>query len=205
MYAYAKTEDMGALEEFMSGQHQANLQLVGDRVFDEGLYEAARAIFAHIPNWGRLASTLVRLHQFQQAVDAARKANSPRTWKEVRACLPPAGERAHILAGMHACATCRSISAALAASGPIREHTESMFRHEDGCRHSCMDLFLMCAAPPCVCVAQKNTVILKCWGAVGPTPNMCSIRQVHDVTLAPHRSAMRAWRSMSSAWRSSAA
>ena len=59
----------------------------GDRVFDEGLYEAARAIFAHIPNWGRLASTLVRLHQFQQAVDAARKANSPRTWKEVRALL----------------------------------------------------------------------------------------------------------------------
>ena len=87
MYAYAKTEDMGALEEFMSGQHQANLQSVGDRVFDEGLYEAARAIFAHIPNWGRLASTLVRLHQFQQAVDAARKANSPRTWKEVRALL----------------------------------------------------------------------------------------------------------------------
>ena len=45
--------------------------------FDEGLFEAARAIFAHIPNWGRLASTLVRLHQFQAAVDAARKANSP--------------------------------------------------------------------------------------------------------------------------------
>ena len=84
MYAYAKTEDMGALEEFMAGQHQANLQSVGDRVFDECLYESARAIFAHIPNWGRLASTLVRLHQFQQAVDAARKANSPRTWKEVR-------------------------------------------------------------------------------------------------------------------------
>ena len=84
MYAYAKTEDMGALEEFMAGQHQANLQSVGDRVFEEGLFEAARAIFGHIPNWGRLASTLVRLHQFQQAVDAARKANSPRTWKEVR-------------------------------------------------------------------------------------------------------------------------
>lgn len=84
VYAYAKTEDMGALEEFMAGQHQANLQSVGDRVFEEGLYEAARAIFGHIPNWGRLASTLVRLHQFQQAVDAARKANSPRTWKEVR-------------------------------------------------------------------------------------------------------------------------
>ena len=58
-------------------------------MFDEGLFEAARAIFAHIPNWGRLASTLVRLHQFQAAVDAARKANSPRTWKEARGLLLP--------------------------------------------------------------------------------------------------------------------
>ncbi len=59
------------------------LQSVGDRIFDEGLYEAARILFAHIPNYGRLASCLVRLHQFQPAVEAARKANSPRTWKEV--------------------------------------------------------------------------------------------------------------------------
>lgn len=54
------------------------------RCFDEGLYEAARLLFAHLPNWGRLASTLVRLHRFQEAVDAARKANSAKTWKEVR-------------------------------------------------------------------------------------------------------------------------
>jgi clathrin heavy chain len=53
------------------------------RCFDEGLYEAARLLFAHIPNWGRLASTLVRLHRFQEAVDAARKANNSKTWKEV--------------------------------------------------------------------------------------------------------------------------
>ena len=112
VYAYAKTEDMGALEEFMAGQHQANLQSVGDRVFDEGLYEAARAIFAHIPNWGRLASTLVRLHQFQQAVDAARKANSPRTWKEVHA--RPLSTQKDSPPGMHECANARGTSAALA-------------------------------------------------------------------------------------------
>lgn len=47
------------------------------------MYEAARLLFTHIPNWGRLASTLVRLHRFQEAVDAARKANSSKTWKEV--------------------------------------------------------------------------------------------------------------------------
>lgn len=53
------------------------------RCFDEGQFEAARIIFARLPNYGRLASTLVRLHKFQAAVDAARKANSARTWKEV--------------------------------------------------------------------------------------------------------------------------
>jgi hypothetical protein len=60
------------------------LQHTLHRCFDEGLFEAARLLFAHIPNWGRLASTLVRLHRFQEAVDAARKANSSKTWKEVR-------------------------------------------------------------------------------------------------------------------------
>ena len=59
------------------------LQSVGDRLFEEELYEAARILFQHISNWGRLASTLLRLEQFQAAVDAARKANSARTWKEV--------------------------------------------------------------------------------------------------------------------------
>ena len=83
MYAYAKTGEIGPLEEFISSSHQANLQSVGDRCFEEGLYEPARIVFQHIPNYGRLASTLVKLHLFQQAVDAARKANSPRTWKEV--------------------------------------------------------------------------------------------------------------------------
>jgi clathrin heavy chain len=85
VYAYAKTGEIGPLEDFISSPHQANLQSVGDRCFEEGLFDAARIVFQHIPNWGRLASTLVKLHLFQQAVDAARKANSPRTWKEV--CL----------------------------------------------------------------------------------------------------------------------
>ena len=83
VYAYAITKENGPLEEFISGSHQANLQSVGDRCYEEGLFEAARIIFQHIPNWGKLASTLVKMHLFQPAVDAARKANSPRTWKEV--------------------------------------------------------------------------------------------------------------------------
>jgi hypothetical protein len=39
--------------------------------------------YAFISNWTKLAVTLVNLKQFQGAVDAARKANSAKTWKEV--------------------------------------------------------------------------------------------------------------------------
>ena len=53
---------------------------------------AARIIYATIPTSGRLASTLVRLHCFQPAVDAARKANSARTWKEVAYACVEEGE-----------------------------------------------------------------------------------------------------------------
>ena len=85
---------------------------MGESCFEEALYEAARVIFKHIPSWGRLASTLVRLHQFQAAVDAARKANSPKTWKEVHAplcpcCLAPA------VSGLLISVTCCTASSTL--------------------------------------------------------------------------------------------
>ena len=47
------------------------------------MFEAARILFNNISSYGRLASTLVCLGEFQAAVDAARKANSTRSWKEV--------------------------------------------------------------------------------------------------------------------------
>lgn len=84
VYACAQVNALGALEEFISGPQGANIQQAGDRCYDEKLYEAARILFLHISNWGRLASTLVKLRRFQEAVDAARKANNGRTWKEVR-------------------------------------------------------------------------------------------------------------------------
>jgi len=102
VYAYARINQLGALEEFITGSHQANLQSCGDRVFNEGLYEAARILYARIPNWGRLASTFVRLHRFQDAVDAARKANSPKTWKEVcYACVEESEFRLAQLCGLN--------------------------------------------------------------------------------------------------------
>jgi len=83
IYAYAKIDRLGEIEEFILMPNVANLPNVGDRLYDEKLYEAAKIIFAFISNWAKLAVTLVKLQQFQGAVDAARKANSSKTWKEV--------------------------------------------------------------------------------------------------------------------------
>ena len=68
---------------FLCCANLANLQSIGGCFFYEALYEAAKIIFTHISNCARLASTLVKLQQFQAAVDAARKANIAQTWKEV--------------------------------------------------------------------------------------------------------------------------
>ncbi|KAJ0102219.1 hypothetical protein Patl1_06637 [Pistacia atlantica] len=83
IYAYAKIDRLGDIEEFILMPNVANLQNVGDRLYDDTLYEAAKIIYAFISNWAKLAVTLVKLQQFQGAVDAARKANSAKTWKEV--------------------------------------------------------------------------------------------------------------------------
>lgn len=66
--------------------HYSSVQ-VGDRCYEEGMYEAAKLLFNNVSNFARLAATLVHLQEYQAAVDSARKANSTRTWKEVWAWL----------------------------------------------------------------------------------------------------------------------
>jgi clathrin heavy chain len=83
IFAYAKIDRLNDIEEFILVPNVADLQNVGDRLYDEELYEAAKIIYAFISNWAKLAVTLVKLKQYQGAVDAARKANSAKTWKEV--------------------------------------------------------------------------------------------------------------------------
>ncbi|KAL0708360.1 hypothetical protein Bca4012_074786 [Brassica carinata] len=83
IYAYAKIDRLGEVEDFILMPNVANLQIVGDRMYDEAMYEAAKIVYAFVSNWGKLAVTLVKLQQFQGAVDAARKASSAKTWKEV--------------------------------------------------------------------------------------------------------------------------
>ncbi|KAH9402831.1 hypothetical protein TYRP_015590 [Tyrophagus putrescentiae] len=83
IYAYAKTNRLTDLEEFISSPNHADISKIGDRCFEDKLYEPARILYDNVANYGRLAITLVHLEQFQGAVDSARKANSTRTWKEV--------------------------------------------------------------------------------------------------------------------------
>jgi hypothetical protein len=66
-----------------AGPNQANVQECGNRAYEEARFEAARILYLNVKNFGRLASCLVHLSRFNEAVDAARKANTPQTWKEV--------------------------------------------------------------------------------------------------------------------------
>ncbi|RWS28918.1 clathrin heavy chain 1-like protein [Leptotrombidium deliense] len=102
IYAYAKTGRLADLEEFVSGPNHADISKIGDRCFDDGLFEAAKLLYNNVSNFGRLAITLVHLKEFQGAVDSARKANSTRTWKEVCfACVDNTEFRLAQMCGLH--------------------------------------------------------------------------------------------------------
>lgn len=82
--------------------HYAVIFQVGDRCYDEKMYEAAKLLYNNVSNFGRLASTLVHLGEYQAAVDGARKANSTRTWKEVCfACVDGQEFRLAQMCGLH--------------------------------------------------------------------------------------------------------
>eukprot|EP00049_Salpingoeca_infusionum_P005686 m.95267 g.95267 ORF g.95267 m.95267 type:complete len:1670 (+) comp13054_c0_seq1:74-5083(+) len=103
VYALAKTNRLAEMEDFISNASIiANVQDVGNRCYDEQLWEAARVLYTSVSNFGRLSSTLVHLGQYQAAVDAARKANSTRSWKEVcYACVDHKEFKMAQLCGQH--------------------------------------------------------------------------------------------------------
>jgi clathrin heavy chain len=83
LMAYARTNNRSELVEFVSSPNIANVEEVGERCAEMGLFEAARMLFSSISKHDKLASCLVRLEKYADAVEAARKANFTRTWKEV--------------------------------------------------------------------------------------------------------------------------
>ncbi|KAK1921835.1 hypothetical protein DB88DRAFT_499360 [Papiliotrema laurentii] len=84
-YAYAKTDRLHDMEEFLSMTNVADTLKVGEKCFEDELYQAAKLLFSSISNWARLATTLIYLGENQAAVDAARKAGNTQVWKQVNA------------------------------------------------------------------------------------------------------------------------
>ncbi|XP_077730807.1 clathrin heavy chain 2 isoform X4 [Canis aureus] len=102
IFALAKTSRLSELEDCINGPNNAHIQQVGDRCYEEGMYEAAKLLYSSVSNFARLASTLVHLGEYQAAVDSSRKANSTRTWKEVCfACVDGQEFRLAQLCGLH--------------------------------------------------------------------------------------------------------
>merc|ERR1711936_486758 len=102
IYAYAKTSRYADLEEFVSSPNHSDVGKIGDRCFNNGMYEAAKLLYNNISNYAKLSITLVHLKEYQLAVDAARKANSTRTWKEVCfACVENEEFRLAQMCGLH--------------------------------------------------------------------------------------------------------
>ncbi|KAL1226435.1 Clathrin heavy chain [Trichinella spiralis] len=83
VFAFAKTKRLAEMEDFVTGPNHAQILQVGERCFDEGMYDASKILFNNVSNFAKLAITMVRLGEYNGSVDAARKANSTKTWKEV--------------------------------------------------------------------------------------------------------------------------
>jgi clathrin heavy chain len=84
-YAYAKTDRLHDMEEFLGMTNVADILQVGEKCFNDELYQASKLLFSSISNWARLATTLIYLGENQSAVDAARKAGNTQVWKQVNA------------------------------------------------------------------------------------------------------------------------
>jgi clathrin heavy chain len=102
IFCLAKTNKLAELEDFLNQSNQADIGNVGDRCYNEKLYEAGRLLFLSINNWGKLASCLVKLKRFVEALEAAKKANTPKTWKEVNfACVVAKEFKLAAMAGLN--------------------------------------------------------------------------------------------------------
>jgi clathrin heavy chain len=84
----ARVNKLHELEDFLNAANVANIEECGDTAYEEGLHQAAKIFYTSISNWAKLATTLVFLEEYQNAVECARKANSTKVWKQVHeACV----------------------------------------------------------------------------------------------------------------------
>ncbi|THH32376.1 hypothetical protein EUX98_g1821 [Antrodiella citrinella] len=101
-YAYAKTDRLHDMEDFLGMTNVADILEVGEKCFEDELYQAAKLLFTSISNWARLATTLIYLGENQGAVESARKAGNTQVWKQVHAaCLEKAEFRLAQICGLN--------------------------------------------------------------------------------------------------------
>jgi clathrin heavy chain len=102
IYALARINKLAELEELISVPNVAKIDQIGEKCFDEGLFDAAKLLFVNINNNAKLSLCYVNLKLYREAVDAATKANSVSTWKEVNlACLRSSEFRLANICGLH--------------------------------------------------------------------------------------------------------
>ncbi|KAG8907666.1 hypothetical protein FRB99_002744 [Tulasnella sp. 403] len=101
-YAYAKTDRLHDMEDFLAMTNVADVLEVGEKCFNDELYQAAKLLFQSISNWARLATTLIYLGENQAAVESARKAGNTQVWKQVhQACIEKAEFRLAQICGLN--------------------------------------------------------------------------------------------------------
>lgn len=80
------------IQAFISNSNSANIEKCGEKCFGAKLYEAAIIFFRKLKSNAKIASCLVHLKQYSQAIEAARKANNTKTWKEIALTCISVGE-----------------------------------------------------------------------------------------------------------------
>lgn len=86
--AYATLDRLSDMEKFVGGSNVADLEAIGDKLFEAKNYKGAKILYSNVSKYSKLATTLVYLGDYQGAVDCARKASNTQVWKQVNsACI----------------------------------------------------------------------------------------------------------------------
>jgi clathrin heavy chain len=83
IYCLARLNMLPELEQFLNSFNSADISSTGDRLFSEQYYEAAKLLYIKLKSNSKIASCLLKLNDFPQAVEYAKKANNVKTWKSI--------------------------------------------------------------------------------------------------------------------------
>lgn len=85
IFCYAKCGDkyLGEMENFIQDPNQADLMKTADKCIEHKLFNAAKILYQKSGNNQKLAVVYVMLKQYGLALEAARKADIPKVWKQV--------------------------------------------------------------------------------------------------------------------------